>query len=651
MSIRIIGEHPFARGENNRLLSRIGTIFPRTRTLITLPGIHATQRMAYVETLNAERQNSGLPRLTEEDEMVEWQQSVDLIMDDTVMLIRPDPENMPLAFEADDLLQELMSKQNIKFLNVMNERVRMAIKERGENWRITPIPQSPDEMKRMIQSATISIGWRSIYYYSRVIGTRYLTYQQLCALESLPDNELNSHLHEIRDFSNRHNRLGQPEVAFFAVNDAFGSADFADFDGSLLSGDVLRQRFEALKAKFKNAVPEELREDNPDHTEWRNRMFSALMGQGEASLSEETMLGLGSEFFMQVEWLPGGRIEEGELVFDSIFDELDRSPESPDLRALCEEKSRGFIFNFVREFGDIEYVNVGRVIGSLSKRPLAAGRRDVYVAEVKQHHSPKAFVRILRIQKWGIREHLEEQKDLLWSIIQAEEYTDYILDRRLGCRQLGMNLPPRISTRKIAERYHGSRAEYEGQMIWSNYFERDYLPGIATDKIPRSRFQNPAYGLKFAELLGRAAAPNIIVGRMNLQNQVLFDDGDEVILESENGLPMEIIVSDHTGTFVDYTSKLEHHAASYANPINRRLPFLPYPRDVAAAYVGSLLERLVFIQQEYRKRKRAFDTLFKQRLRDERGSFAFRWEKVLDRLNRTDAATLADCIRRNIQIP
>jgi hypothetical protein len=214
-----------------------------------------------------------------------------------------------------------------------------------------------------------------------------------------------------------------------------------------------------------------------------------------------------------------------------------------------------------------------------------------------------------------------------------------------------MNLPPRITTRKIAERYHGSRAEYEGQMIWSNYFERDYLPGVATDKIPRSRFQNPAYGLKFAELLGRAAAPNIIVGRMNLQSQVLFDDGDEVIIEGEGGLPMEIIVSDHTGTFVDYTSELEHHAAAYANPINRRLPFLPYPRDVAATYIGALLERLIFIQQEYRKRKRSFDTLFKQRLRDEHGSFAFRWEKVLDRLNRTDATALADCIRRTIQLP
>ena len=216
-------------------------------------------------------------------------------------------------------------------------------------------------------------------------------------------------------------------------------------------------------------------------------MFAALLAQRDETISEETFLGLSSEFYMQIEWLPGGRIEEGELVLDPIFDEFERNPNSPELRILCDDKARGFIFNFVREFGDLEYVNIGRIIGSLSQRPSAAGRRDVYVAEIKQEGTPQPFVRILRMQKWGIREHLEENKDLLRAIMEAEEYTDYILDRRLGCRQLGMNLPPRIVTRKISERYRGARHEYEGQMIWSTYFERDYIVGIATDKIPRLR--------------------------------------------------------------------------------------------------------------------------------------------------------------------
>ncbi len=646
-----MGDLFFARDPAGKLKSRIGTLFPHTRTLVTLPGIHATQRMAYVAAINAERNASGLPPLTDEEEMVEWQQSVDLIMNEDTVLIRPDPENMPLAFEADDLLQELVSKRQIKFLNAMNDQIHHAIKVRGENWRIAPWPHSAEEMKQMIRASMIPIGGRSIYYYSHVCGTRYLTLQQFSELGALPDAELVAHLLEIRDFSGRYNRMGRPEVSFFATKGAFSHADIPQCDASQMTADNVRHCYEALKDRFTATVPPNLLEDNPDHTEWRNLMFSALIGQDEQVVPEEVMFGMSSEFFMQIEWLPGGRIEEGELLFDSIFEELDHQPVAPELRSLCDEKARGFIFNFLREFGDIEYVNVGKIISTLSNRPASAGRRDVYVAEIKQRQTERPFVRVIRMQKWGIREHLEEQKDLLTAIMQAEEYTDYIMDRRLGCRQLGMNLPPRTTTRKISERYYGSRHEYEGQTIWSTYFEREYVPGMATDKIPKSRFIDPGYSLKFAEILGRTAAPNIIVGRMNLTDQVLFDDGDEILLEDATGRPQEIIVSDHTGTFVEYMHPLEQQAPGYAAPINRRLSFIACPKDVAATYIEAFLERFIYIQQEYRKRKRAFDTLFKQRQRDEHGSFAYRWERVLERLNRTDPTTLADRIRRNIHLP
>ena len=647
MSIRILGEHPLAKGPQGRLISRIATVFPKTRTLVTLPAIHAFQRIAYVNDLNTLRQADGLSPLSEEDEMLEWQQSVDLIMDPDTILIRPDPENMALAVEADEMLQELVSKQKIKYLNLMNEKVRNAIKERGEKWRITPLPQSPEEMKRMIQSSMVPIEGRSIYYYSRELGTRFLTYQQFCELGNLPDDELQAHLVEIRDYSGHYNRTGYPEVAFVVTTKSFGHADFLEHDPGSPPPDGIRSTFETLKAAFRHAVLPDLQEDNLDNVDWRNMMFSSLMGQGGEPISEELMLGMSSEFFMQIEWLPGGRIEEGELLFDSIFDELDRTPDSPELQALCDEKARGFIFNFLREFGDIEYVNVGRVVGSLSRRPTSAGRRAVYVAEIKQAGVAKPIVRILRVQKWGIREHLDEGKDLLYSIMESEEYTEYILDRRLGCRQLGMNLPPRITTRKINEHYQGYH--YDGQQIWSTYFERDYLPGIATDKIPRSRFQNILYSLRFAELLGRAAAANIIVGRLNLNDEVLFDDGDEVMIEDEFGIPKDIVVSDHTGTFTEYQSDLDTFAMAYAHPILHRITYFPYPRDVIETYLNTFAERFSHIKQDYLLRKRAFDTLFKHCPRDERGSFAYRWERVLDRLSRTDPVALGAAIRKCFQ--
>ncbi len=645
MTIRIMGAHPLARTVAGTLVSRIGTLFPRRRTLVTLPGIHATQRFAFIKELNSSRAQNGAPPLSEEEEMLEWQHSVDLIMEEDTILIRPDPQDMALAFEADELLQELVSKQKIKFLNLLNEPVRFAIKERGENWRIALLPQSPDEMKRMITSAMLPIGGRSIYYYSRDIGTRFLTYQQFCELGSLPDSELQAHLVEIRDFSCRFNRMGHPEVAFFAVDKSFGHSSFKPCAPLNQSPPDIRTCYEHLKAAFRDAVRPEMREDNSDNPDWRNPMFSCLIGQGGEALPEETILGLSSEFFMQIEWLPGGRIEEGELMFDSLFDEADRSPPDSELRILCDEKARGFIFNFLREFGDIDYVNVGRVIGSLSRRPSSSGRRDVYVAEIKQISSPQPVVRILRMQKWGIREHLNEGKDLLPAIMEAEEYTEYILDRRLGCRQLGMNLPARITTRKISEHYHGTR--YDSQQIWSTYFERDYLSGMATDKIPRSRFQSRTYSLAFVRLLGRAAAANIITGRLNLKNTVLFDDGDEVLMEDEYGIPRDIIVADHTGTFTDYQSDLASFAEAYAEPIRRRLLFFPSPGEVVEAYLAAFTERFLHIKQDYTRRKRSFDTLFKQRARDEQGSFAYRWERVLDRLNRTDPIALTSAIRKH----
>ena len=135
---------------------------------------------------------------------------------------------------------------------------------------------------------------------------------------------------------------------------------------------------------------------------------------------------------------------------------------------------------------------------------------------------------------------------------------------------------------------------------------------------------------------------------MNLKNAVLFDDGDEVILENSLRLPTELIVSDHTGTFTDYLSPLDSFASSYAAPIIRRLPFFPSPQTVIDAYLAAFTERFLHIQQDYRLRKRAFDMLFKHRPRDERGSFAYRWERILDRLNRTTPFSLEKAIRLEI---
>ena len=649
MQPRILGDHPLARDGNGKLKSRIATVFPSGNTIITMPGIHATQRLAYLDIVARERAEHGLAPLSREEQMAEWQDSVDLIMEDDMVLIRPDPDNMQLMFQADELLQELVPKHRVKFLLVRNEKVRTAIKQRGEYWRISPLPKTPEAMRQMIEASKIGIRGREMYYYSKATGARFLTYEAFAQLGELDERALRQHLTEIREFSAGINRHGHPEIAFFMSGEGLSKTDFSACDFRALDAPALTAAYESLRQKFFDAVPPDFRRDDLDYLEWRNRMYASLIGEDEKIISEESLLDLSSEFFMQIEWLPGGRIEEGELILDPIFELADGSND-PGLRRLCDEKCRGFIFNFVREFGDLEYVNIGRVVASLSQRVKASGRRDVYIAQLKQRDIKDEIVKIIRMQKWGIREHLDDGKRLLDAIIQSEEYTEYILDRRLGCRQLGMNLPARTTSKRISERYLGARRDVYNATIWSPYFERDYICGMATDKIPPQELAGEAFALRLAQLLGQTAAPNMIVGRCDLQGRVVFDDGDEVVIEDNQGLPVEIVVADQMGTFADYRTDFERFTAEYASPVSRRIPLLTNPELFATLYVEAFVARFSKIQLEYRKRKRAFDTLFKHRPRDPGGSFAYRWECVLNRLRQAVPQDLGNLVRSHITI-
>jgi len=248
-------------------------------------------------------------------------------------------------------------------------------------------------------------------------------------------------------------------------------------------------------------------------------------------------------------------------------------------------------------------------------------------------------------------EHLEEGKDMLTSIEESEDYTDYCLDRRLGCLQLGMNLTRRVIVRRLSELYTGVNQRYRGQAIRTTYFEREYLSGIATDKLPVERYAKPGYALKMAALLGRAAGLSLIVGRSMAEGtRPVFDDGDEVIREGDDGLPAELMVCDHTGAFGDYKSPLDTFASHYAVPVNKREKVLPNPVEFAETYLVALREQFIHIRDDYRKRRRAFDTLFKHCKYDLAGSFAVRWEYVLRRMDGANVDALLEKIRGQIGV-
>jgi hypothetical protein len=652
----VLGDPLFSRDAEGKLKSRIATAFPHCNAIVTLPGIHAFQTNAFIDWLNQRFLAMGSPPMTRAEERVIRNDAVALIIEgdaghETVN-IRPDPENMPQAFTADALLQRMqVSKRQIKFLNVFNRKVRDAVKRHGDCWRIVALPTLPDEMKQRIAAAKAGIRGRELYYHNSTTGTRWLTYHEFSRLGDADPSQLRRHLAEIQEFSALHNSQYNPEIDFFMAGRAFGRAALAMLDFRTLDDAALHAVYENLRDRFQQAVPPEFRADDADDDRWRNRMFSALIAETDVVVQEDALLALSPEFHMQIQWLPGGRIVHGELLFDEVFEEDGGSADDPRASASAANNAREFLFNLVRTYDDLEYVNIGRVVNSLSRRSECRGRREVYIAVIKRHTHPEESVSIIRMQKWGVREHLGDGLPLLHAMFKSDEYTEYVLDRRFACHHLGMNIARHITTRKVCEWYAGNQAGQPQTMIWSPYFRREYIQGIATDKMPRARFQDPRFALQFARQLGLAAAPNIVVGRCDdVAQKVLFDDGDEVVIEDAWGMPAAIMVADQTGTFGDYLRPLQDSVAAYADPISRRIDDLANPEEFIRAYLDAFLEKFSAVQEKYRRRRRSFDTLFKNRPYSEEGTFAYRWERVLKRLDETDPRELVDLIQAQLPI-
>jgi hypothetical protein len=649
--VKDIGPQLFATTADGRLQSSIGTLFPRHELLITAPPLHALQREAFKDWFREAPLAAG--QQPPNDLKLDWEaaESVDLIFaPGGLVLIRPELERLDLAFDADEKLQTewRVPRHRIRFLSVRDPRVRQALRERGELWRISAPPSEQEQIGEAIAHSRVAIREGALYYYNPHTGTRFVTCAEFARLAQLDDQSLARQLDEIAQHCIKRNRHGNPEVTFFGVDALrFGGPNFVGQKFLDLPAQELRSRHEALSGQFREATEPDLREDNAQDRAWQLRMFGAIATEQREELASENLQALGSEFAPRIRWLPGGSYEEGEFFFVPLA-----GPESelkdPELKALGDPLARGFITNFIREYGNLEYLNLGRIEPAPGLGPRG-GRRGVYLAEIKVRGESNPRVLFLRVQRWGIRERLEEKdeagrpKDLLRAIFETEEYVDYTLDRRLGCLQFGMHLPVRVNMRRVTEIYAGTRAGFAGHFFPVIYFERDYLPGIPTNKLPERKLAETRYALALARLLGKAAAANIVVGRSldplsrDVPGQTLFDDGNEIIMEGSDGLPRELVLVDHSGAFADWrTPSLLPFAKSYAAPVNRRTDKVPDPKLFAKTYLTALRDEFQRLQSDYRRRRGAFDGLFKHLPCNEQGSFACRWNHVLQRLRETD---------------
>ena len=643
--MKTIGEKIFAKAADGSLVSRIGTMFLRTPGLVTAKGVHAMQRFMWIEELSKER------KLSPAEEEAELAESVDLIFTENQVLIRPDPDRMDLAFRADAELQKMVSKRSIRFLNTNSAKVRAALRERGENWRMARQPISQDDMVELIEKSKVPIRERPVYYYNRASGTRYLTASCADDIERLDPEAFRRQLAEIVQGLSKRNRHGQLEIDLFptttspAIKRALKSIDVAGLGDEALKAEYLR-----INTEWRMSLPAELRDETPSNFEWRNEMCHTLTKTPNDTSAEEQDLvaGIAPEFYRQIEWLPGARIDDGEVVFDTIYDEAART-QDPDLLAICDRRVKSFLFNTTRLFGRMKYINIGRIANSLARRPIEDGRRgNVYIMQYMEEGGDEAKVMMIRLQKWGVSEHLDEGKDLLQSIIEADEYSDYILDRRLMCRQLGMNLPTRLGYGHFTEKYRGAN-QYNGCAVRTAYFVRKYVPGIASDKVPLQKLRNPAWAAKFAYLMGEAAATDLIVGRCSSTAGVLLFDGNyEIVQTGADGMPVEVKVTDHAGSFVEYLRPLEEIAPAYANFAARREKFVSDYPSFVRAYIDGFSKKFVDTQNSYREHRRAFDYLFSDRPYDTNGSGAYRWACALKRLDASDADRVVSALKSAI---
>lgn len=647
----LIINDPLQKNEEGELLYKIGAVFfpeDSEGMIVSGPGVHAIQKMAFLEICDDLAERSNKPLLTDDQRDALLQNSVDLIMRNDTVYIRPDTDRMDLAFKADDLLQKNgIPKYNIKFLKVINEKVRAAIKQKGQLWRITSLPRTREQIKSLIEHSLVAISKREMYYYNMSSGTRYLTFHEFSKLGDLQDEDLKECLSEIQKFSRRKNKYGSPEVAFFMSKALLTDGRLFEVNFTCMSNRELRKIFAELKNIFQCSVSPQYQFDDFEFPEWTNAMLSVLIEDNTAEIVEEKLLGLCPELYYRVKWLPGAEINADVIEYDYLFCLLNDNQSNLLENNLegdlpeCDDKVKCFIENFVREYSNVEYINIGRIVDSLSRRISMDGRRDVYIALIKTRDQSEDIIRIIRFQKRDVPEFLDEGYTMVNALKASQLYTRNIFDRYMACRELCMSLSP-FWLGRVGIIYDGKNPEYRNERIELTYYERDYVFGTATDKITPTNYGDSIYVEKFARLLGEAAAVNMIIGRV-YRSGILFDDGDEILITSPDGLPAKIINSDHTGSFTDCDTPLSFFARDYAEPVKRRAIYIVNYNDFARIYTEALCEKFEFIQQKVFLRHEFYESLFNDYPFDE-NDFRNRWLLVLKRLQTTNARQLSEDI-------
>ncbi len=646
----IIEDNPLLTDESGELKYKVATFFSDGLNEVVLSGptIHPVLKIYYLARVESVRAETGLPDLTDIENDWIISQSVDLVIEHNMVYIRSSAKRMEQAYRADAYLQSLgIPRSSVRFINVYKDEVRDAIKRRGEIWRLQETPKSSEEIIDFINSSRIQLGTKTVYYYSRTTGTKYLTCTEFMNIGKLPDAEIRACLEEIKDLSARRIEDGSPAVVFFKTQN-FGNSNFEPFDFASVDSHMM-SHYNLLKKNFVFSTEQYFREDNCYDPVWQAEMFRSLIGYSRDEdcrlRLEEDVVGLSDEFHSRVTWLPGCSIKGGEQLFDPAFD-TDKTEKDDVILGLLDRNVRGIIMNFIKADPYIDYINVARIENSLSKRTsrkiIMPGRRCVYIAVYHRAADPVETVKVIRFQKRDVYYFLDNGLGLAEAIAASEANRAFVRKRHEACLRLGLNLS-RVEIRCITESYDGVNLKFRGQNITSCYYERDYEFGYATDKIPVDWYRIEENSTGFAKLLGQTAAASIITGRL-YDGEVIFDDGDEIVVVDSGGAPLDIVITEGTASFNDMDVPLSEFAVDYAQSLIKRSGLVPDFELFRDSFIGAFIRSFMEIQSAFRNNRMEYEKLFED---DKPGdSFYEKWQLALRRLDNADSEELAALIIR-----
>jgi len=631
MGITFIGPDFFATDEKGDLLSPIASVFPKHRSIVSVRGIHAYHASLMLEFLKRRSPEKDL-REIEERGLEIYQDAVSLFIRGGLILVRSDPFDMERVFAADRILQLFFPRERIQFTGLHIPEIRKQLRQRGESWRMSPTPRSVEEVCCHVQASKVQVSTGLTVYYNAPTGGRFLTYDEFIRIRALLEQDRTEALARLREILNlfqRENSWGVRELSFFLPADV--SLDFADLEEVVCLLEVLaasesakkvQRAFDRFASHFAQSAGAELMVDDYHNPVWRTTMFCRLFDINEKEI-EEWALHLSPEFHLNVKWLPGASIVGDKLRFDPGV----------------HHRVQGLISHFWEISGGLLSINVGSIEQSQSTREASGEEREVYLV-VMTTRDQQDSIRILRLIKWDVIHRIKMGIPLEQAVTETIKYRDYIFDRLHAAAQLGFPILS-YSEIRLDERVPGLG------LIPAFFFERQYISGVVTDKIPISCYKNPNFIKSLSRLLGGAATFTLVLGRASpLTGKIFYDDGDEVIQFNSRSIPTRLVIIETTGSFTDWTTPL---LAMLPQCLTRFRAHLDkalesgVPLQVINGSVGIFAEALCNKLHEIREITLApcsnIRFLFNDRA-PEQGGIRDRWEGIIHRLETTDLEEL-----------